>query len=67
MTVSRMTSSEVAARLEVSKRTVVRLVERNELTPADRLALGRNGTYLFDRAEVERFAALRDERKGNAK
>lgn len=56
--VAQMTTREAAERLGKSRRTLSRMVARNEITPAARFALGRHGSFVFDRAEVERVAAL---------
>lgn len=56
-----MTTREAAECLGKSRRTVSRMVERNEITPAARFDLGRHGTFVFDRAEVERVRALREQ------
>lgn len=39
-----------------SWRTIIRLVERGQLTPAQKLP-GLRGAFLFDRADVEALAA----------
>lgn len=52
------TTSEVASTLGLSRREVLRLVERDELTPAAKLPAA-TGSYLFDPADVE---ALTEER-----
>lgn len=54
-----ITTRDAADVLGIHPRTVARLVERNELTPAARLDIGRAGTFLFDPAEVERVRDLR--------
>lgn len=64
---AQMTTTEAAARLGKSRRTVSRMVERHEITPAARLALGRHGIFVFDRAEVERVAALEAKKTETAK
>ncbi len=43
----------------VSHRTVHRLVESGDLTPSMTAPGGKNGTFLFDRADVERLAKVR--------
>ena len=43
----------------VSHRTVHRLVESGDLTPAMTAPGGRAGAFLFDRADVERLAKVR--------
>ena len=50
-----MTSSEVAARLGCSQRTVARMAERGQLTPTEALP-GKGGIRLFDPADVDRMA-----------
>jgi excisionase family DNA binding protein len=47
-----VTVTELAERWGVTTRTVQRMVARGELTPAMQLR-GRNGAYLFNRADVE--------------
>lgn len=47
-----MTSAQVAQRLNVSLRTVHRLVSNDKLIPAQQLP-GPNGAYLFDQAAVD--------------
>ena len=51
-----LTSPEAGAIIGKSARTVQRMAETGELAYAQKLP-GPNGAYLFDRAEVERFAA----------
>lgn len=54
-----MTSSQVAARLGVSVRTVHRLATSGELAAGLKLP-GPNGAFLFDEDAVEQFAQQRD-------
>lgn len=42
-----------------SPSTVSRLVEAGDLTPSRKLTVGRRGTFLFWRHDVERLAARR--------
>lgn len=65
--IEHITTREAAARLGIHPRTVARLVERNELTPAARLNLGHYGSFVFDPAEVERVRDLRAKRQEIAK
>jgi len=53
-----LTSPQVAHRLGCSVRTVHRLVESDELIPAQKLP-GPNGAFLFDAADVEMYARQR--------
>jgi len=53
-----LTSGRVARALGVSRRTVINLVDRGDLTPIDK-ADGPLGPYLFDPADVEQLAAER--------
>ena len=55
-TLDLMTVGEVAARLGVSIRTVHRMAEDGRLRAATKLP-GPKGAWLFERADVERFAA----------
>lgn len=52
------TTSEVATTLGMSRREVLRLVERDELTPAAKLPAA-TGSYLFDADAVAALAAER--------
>lgn len=54
-------SAETAALLGRSQRTVQRMVKAGELTPAMTVRGGYVGTWLFDRAEVERVKAEREQ------
>lgn len=58
-----ITSDEAATLLGVDRRSVVRFVDRGELTPSLKLP-GRTGAYLFERADVEQ---LQQQRAGAAK
>jgi excisionase family DNA binding protein len=51
----RMTTAEVATRLGVTIRTVVRMAQDGRLPPALKFP-GMTGPYLFDRNVVEMFA-----------
>jgi excisionase family DNA binding protein len=51
----RMTTSQVAERLGVTIRTVVRMAVDGRLPAAFKVP-GKTGTYLFDRQVVEMFA-----------
>lgn len=53
-----LTSPQVAARLEVSLRTVHRLVADGRLTPVQRLP-GPNGAFLFRPRDIDRFVTRR--------
>ena len=53
-----LAAAEVAARLQVSPRTVARYAEQGRLKPAMRLP-GLRGALLFDPADVERLARMR--------
>lgn len=53
-----ITTAEVAALLDVDRRTVHRMVAAGALTPTLKLP-GLTGALLFDRADVEAFAAER--------
>ena len=50
-----MTAAEVASRLEMPRREVLRLVDRGRLHPAMKLD-GLRGAYLFDPANVDALA-----------
>lgn len=54
-----LTSPEVAARLRCSVRTVHRLVESGDLTPAQKLP-GPNGAFLFDQTAIEAYQDRRE-------
>ena len=56
---------QTAEVLEVSRRDVVRLVERGDLTPVGKLP-GTTGAYLFDPADVEALAATRTPQEASA-
>lgn len=47
--------TEAADRLAMTRRQVQRLVDKGDLVPVAKMR-GRTGAYLFDPAEVERFA-----------
>ena len=49
-------TAEAARILEKSPRTVHRLVETGELTPAMTAPGGRAGAFLFNRSDIERLA-----------
>lgn len=51
-------SAEACRILEVHPATVGRWVDSGRLTPAHKLP-GKNGAYLFNRADVERLASER--------
>lgn len=51
-------SSEVCRILQINPSTVGRWVESGRLTPAHKLP-GRNGAYLFHRADIDAIAAER--------
>lgn len=65
--IEHITTREAAARLGIHPRTVARLVERNEITPAARLDLGHYGAFVFDPAEVQRVRDLRAKKQETAK
>jgi hypothetical protein len=50
-----LTSPEVALLLKRSPRTVHRMVRDGKLVPVQIIAAGRNGTFLFDPADIERL------------
>lgn len=52
-----LTSPAVAVLIRRSPRTVHRLVSDGKLTPYQVISAGRNGTFLFTRAEVARYLA----------
>jgi hypothetical protein len=55
-----ITSREALAILGLkSPSTISRLVDAGDLTPSRRLVIGRRGTFLFWRHDVERLAARR--------
>lgn len=51
-----LTSAQAAAILGVSARTIHRRVEDKTLVPAAHIQAGRNGTFLFRRADIEALA-----------
>lgn len=53
-------SAEVCRTLEINPSTVSRWVEAGRLTPAHKLP-GRNGAYLFRRADIDTLVAERAE------
>ena len=53
-----VTTTEAAAELGVAVKTITRMVEDGRLTPQQKLP-GIRGTYLFERAEIDR---AKDER-----
>jgi predicted site-specific integrase-resolvase len=55
-----LTSTQAGAALGVSGRTVLRRAEKGELRVVQKLP-GWNGTWLFDRAEIEALAAQQRE------
>jgi excisionase family DNA binding protein len=50
-----LTTAEAAAKIGVSVPTVTRLAREGRLTPVRKLD-GNRGAYLFEAAEVERYA-----------
>lgn len=52
------TSSQAASQLGTTTRYIATLVQRGKLEPAGKLP-GKTGAYLFDAAEVERYAEAR--------
>jgi helix-turn-helix protein len=54
-----ITRKEAQTILGVSQSTVSRLVSGGKLTPSRVLNVGRRGTFMFWRADVERLAAER--------
>ena len=61
----RMTTSQVAERLDITIRTVLRMAVDGRLPAAFKVP-GKTGTYLFDRNVVEMFArhgGARDKRR----
>lgn len=54
-----LTSTQAAAILGVSARTIQRRVKAGLLVPAARVPAGHHGTYLFRRADIEALAAER--------
>lgn len=56
-------SAEASRILECHQVTVARLVSSKKLTPAHKLP-GKNGAYLFNRADVEKLAV--DDAKASA-
>jgi excisionase family DNA binding protein len=54
----RLTTDEAARLLYVDRSTIIKLVGRGELRPADKLP-GRTGAYLFAPADVAKLAAKR--------
>lgn len=55
-----MTAREVVEKRGVSHRTLMRMIQKGEITPAEKLPK-RTGAYLFDEQEVERAFAERPE------
>ncbi|AXN50994.1 helix-turn-helix domain-containing protein [Mycobacterium marinum] len=53
-------SAEVARLLEINQVTVARWVTSGELKPVHKLP-GKNGAYLFSRADIEKLATERAE------
>jgi len=51
-------ATETAQAAHVSKQTLIRDVAAGVITPVGKLS-GPNGAYVFDAAEVERYAAAR--------
>ena len=58
-----LTSSQAARLLGVARSSVLNLVNSGDLEPAARVAVTKNGSYLFYPGDVE---ALRDARKAKA-
>lgn len=58
-----LTSPQVAQRLDVSLRSVHRLVSSGKLVPAQQLP-GPNGAFLFEQSTVEQFARSNARRSG---
>ena len=54
-----MGTNQAAAILGVSTRTVVRLVDAGDLVPRFKAPIGRHGSYMFDRSDVESLQAAR--------
>lgn len=55
-----LSTSEVAARLGVSRATIVNRIDAGTITPAGMIgASGKRGTYVFTAEDVERMAADR--------
>lgn len=54
-----VTTSEAARMLKRSIRTIHRAVRDGVLVPAMRLSIGPNGSFVFERADVERLAKAR--------
>lgn len=52
-------SAEVARLLKINQVTVARWVASGELTPVHKLP-GKNGAYLFNRADIDKLAADRE-------
>ena len=59
MSADPLSSSEVAALIGKSYRTVIRMAERGELPS---MRVGSRGDYVFDRADVVTYLAERAER-----
>lgn len=51
-----MTAVETAELLGINRKTVLRMVQRGELTPATK-GTGIRGAYFFDRSEVQKLLA----------
>ncbi|MDK7749182.1 helix-turn-helix domain-containing protein [Brevibacterium sp. UMB10442] len=58
-TASLLTTSEVAARLNVARQTVVNMVNRGEIHPVTRVSATNHGAYLFAPEEVSAVAQKR--------
>lgn len=56
-----ITTTQVAERLSLTRRQVIRLVDSGQLSAASQLP-GRTGAYLFDPADVEALAVERTAR-----
>lgn len=55
-----LSSSEVAARLGVSRATIINRIDAGTITPAGMVgARGKRGTYVFTAEDVDRMAAER--------
>ncbi len=57
-----LSAVEAAERLKISRRTILRLVEKGELKP-ELQAPGEKGAYFFAASEIEKFRAR--EESGN--
>lgn len=60
-----VTAREVVDQRGVSHRTLLRMIEADEITPAQKLP-GDTGAYLFEPAEVERAFVDREARRATA-